>query len=679
MKLAVLLLAATAQAQPVPNIREALSCPNTRDGSQPYQVSTQQDGHLRRIVINAPNAVCNDGTPAEMYVRAAASGATEPDGPSANRWVIHLLGGSNCTEYEECAARWCGIGQWEGTLMTTKFSGNARNVDGLLGRNAVNRLGNRNQVLMKYCSSDQWQGRKSDSILRSEIDPTRVFSLHFRGATIIDAALDMLERGVPGMPRLTDATDVLWSGDSAGSSGARAHLDRVAARLRAANPNVRVRGQFEASFNPNFNGLNGIPAGDPRDPNYATKTEKFNRVSVELRNAQLDESCLAAHPNARYLCVDDAYLNLNHLTTPFFQIQDISDPLMVNGLLENGFDATPAEFARGLHDQLTQLTNIRSTAEERAAITLAPGVAARHCAVHVTFSNDDGFLGKKIPGPNNIAYSYYDVLWNWLFNLTPASVFAPKPPETPLKPAIDATCNAKAPTAPAAPTIATASSASYDFDGPVAPESIVVTFGSGLATNTVTAATTPWPTSLGGTTIQITDARGTSRAAPIYYVTPTQIAYLIPAGTAPGNATVAIGTQRHTITVAETAPGIYSANQRGTGVASATYLKVNARGQRSEGLLFNPTTLEAAPIPVAAGDQIYLLLYGTGLRGGSATATVNDIQVAVAGPVAQGQYQGLDQINLGPLPFRIGAGAKEIVIRQGDRIANIVTVAFRAQ
>ena len=65
------------------------------------------------------------------------------------------------------------------------------------------------------------------------------------------------------------------------------------------------------------------------------------------------------------------------------------------------------------------------------------------------------------------------------------------------------------------------------------------------------------------------------------------------------------------------------------------------------------------------------------MRGGPATATVGDVSVPVAGPVAQGQYQGLDQINLGPLPISIGLGQKQIIIRQGDRLTNPVTVTFR--
>jgi hypothetical protein len=175
-------------------------------------------------------------------------------GPSANRWLIHFLGGNSCKDYEECATRWCGIGQWEGTLMTTNFEADFRNTGGLFNRNGANRIADRNLVLLKYCSSDQWQGRKSNVVLRSETDPAKAYSLHFQGANIVSAIFDTLERGVTGLPKLTDATDVLLSGDSAGANGARAHADRLAARLRAANPNVRVRANFEATFDPDLNG-----------------------------------------------------------------------------------------------------------------------------------------------------------------------------------------------------------------------------------------------------------------------------------------------------------------------------------------------------------------------------------------------------------------------------------------
>lgn len=669
-------LGVIAYGQAIPNIRETNYCPNYPSGRPPLTAPANATGELRKIVINAPGAVCNDGTPAVMYVRAARPGAVEPDGPAANRWVIHFEGGGSCETFEDCGVRWCGLGYYTAEKMSTSPAREVASPGGLFGRNTVNRLGDRNLVLLNYCSSDEWQGRKSGATLRSETDPERAYSVHFQGATIVSAAFDALERGVAGMPNLTNATDVLISGDSGGAKGARAHLDRLAARLKAGNPAVRVRGMFEAALHPDFNGRQGFPAGDPRDPVYAKYAEK-HKAYVALANPQLDDSCLAAHAgDSAFLCRDPGYFPANHITTPFFQIQDVADPNQLEGVEEAG--GVPAVYSQLIHDQVLAVGDARNRAVEKAAMTATPGAVARQCGIHVTWSDNDGFLGKRIrSGPGAPAYSFYELLWNWMTGATPSSLTVPRPPATPENPAVDPICEAKAVIGPAGPAIATASSASYAFQGPVAPESIVATFGPNLAAATVVASTAPWPTTLGGVTINITDARGVSRAAPIYFVSENQVMYLVPAGTAAGTAQVSIGPQRTTLEVAAVAPGLYTANQKGSGVAAGTYLRITAQGERSEGLLFDPATQADTGVPAGATDQLYLILYGTGMRGGRATATVGGVPVPVAGPVAQGQYQGLDQINLGPLPVRIGRGQKQIVIRQGEALANLVTVTFR--
>jgi uncharacterized protein (TIGR03437 family) len=344
---------------------------------------------------------------------------------------------------------------------------------------------------------------------------------------------------------------------------------------------------------------------------------------------------------------------------------------------EAGAIFTPNQFAGAVHAELTSLTGIRNTALERANITTDPGVVGRLCGMHVTWGDDDGFLGRKMTHTDGRAYSYYELLWNWMTGQQPVNVIAPKPPETPEVPRPDAACRNGAPNV-ASPVVATASSASYDFQAPVTPDSIAVTFGSNLAAAAVTTSTIPWPTALGGVQIAVRDAASTVRQAPIYFVSPSQVLYLIPAGTVPGTAEITIGAQRFNVQVTATSPSIYAANQAGTGVAAASFLRVRS-GQQTTGLLFDPMTNAAIPIGARAGDQVYLLLYGTGMRGGPATATVGGVNVPVAGPVAQSQYPGLDQINLGPLPLAIGAGLKEIVIRQGERTSNPVTVTFRRE
>lgn len=630
------------------------------------------NGDMRRVTLTAPNAVCNDGTQAVMYVRAAKAGAVEPDGPSANRWVIHFEGGG-CETYELCAVRWCALGFYSARQMSSTYEPDSLTKGGLLNRNSVNRIADRNEVMLNYCSSDAWQGQKSDVVLQSQDDPAKSMSIHFRGGTITQAAIAALEQGVPGLPKLTDATDVLISGDSAGATAVRTHVDSIAARLKTNNPNVRVRAQMEATFYPDLNGRQGAPAGTPADPPFASKTQRYN-ADVARINPLMDESCKAAHPTeGTYLCLDNGYVELNHITTPLFQIHDIQDPSMLESLVEAGTSATTLTLSQRLSDQLAELTNIRSTAAEKASITTTPGVAARNCGVHVMWSEDDGFLGKKIrAGTGQPAYSYYDLLWNWMTGASPTAVMEPKPPASPDPPALDdAVCSAKASTSPALPAAPTASSASYDFGGPVAPESIVVTFGTNLANATAVTAKAEWDTTLGGLQVTVRDSANVSRVAPLYYVSPTQVMYLIPKGTAAGTATITLGAQTATVQVAATAPALYTANQRGTGVAAATYTRITASGARTDALINNG-------VPATAGDQIYLTLYGTGLQGGTATATVGDVNVPIAGPVAQPQYLGLDQINLGPLPLRIGYGTKAIVIRQGDAVANTVQVTFKA-
>lgn len=230
------------------------------------------------------------------------------------------------------------------------------------------------------------------------------------------------------------------------------------------------------------------------------------------------------------------------------------------------------------------------------------------------------------------------------------------------------------------------SSASYLADRPLAPEMIAAGFGAGLAASLAVNAAPTLPTELNGTRVEVTDSRGATRLAGLFAVAPAQVNFLVPAGTATGTATIKVrsGTGHEvtgTAQIAATSPGIYSANQRGSGVAAAFALTVPASGERSQTLLFDPNSL--APVPVdlgSPGDQVFLILFGTGIRGltGAASATVGGEIVPVLGAVPQGQFPGLDQVNIGPLPRSLaGRGEAPIVIRVDGQAANPVTVSVR--
>jgi len=77
-----------------------------------------------------------------------------------------------------------------------------------------------------------------------------------------------------------------------------------------------------------------------------------------------------------------------------------------------------------------------------------------------------------------------------------------------------------------------------NWTGFVAPGSIAAGFGVNIATQMTVATSLPLSTTLGSTTVTITDSKGVSTPAPIYMVSDGQVNYMVPATVALGAATV---------------------------------------------------------------------------------------------------------------------------------------------
>ncbi len=229
------------------------------------------------------------------------------------------------------------------------------------------------------------------------------------------------------------------------------------------------------------------------------------------------------------------------------------------------------------------------------------------------------------------------------------------------------------------------SAASFE-EGSVAPESIVAGYGVGLASATEAAAGTDLPESLANVTVRVTDRNGVARLAKLFFVSPGQINFLIPAGTAIGAARVTVlsGGQvvaEGTVPIRAVAPALFSANADGQGVAAALSGRVPQGGTLVIAPIFECPSGRCVPIPVdfgAAGDFVYLSLFGSGIRGRGnqdiIEVYIDGEQVEVLGAAPQGQYPGLDQVNI-TLPRRfIGRGEVEIDMSVGDAFANLVNV-----
>ncbi|MGH9841385.1 MAG: family 10 glycosylhydrolase [Blastocatellia bacterium] len=229
------------------------------------------------------------------------------------------------------------------------------------------------------------------------------------------------------------------------------------------------------------------------------------------------------------------------------------------------------------------------------------------------------------------------------------------------------------------------------YCGPrLAPESIVAAFGSSLASGTQVANTLPLPTMLGSTGVMLKDIAGLERLAPLFFVSPAQVNYLIPKEAAFGPATVAVTNGNTTFTgsanIARVSPAIFTANTDGRGVPAAILLRVlNGGAQITEPVAqFNAMQNRFVVRPIdlgPEGDQAFLILFATGVRGRSSLANVTvriggmPAEVSYAGP--QGSLAGLDQLNI-RLPRNLaGRGDVEVVLLVENYVANVVQINVR--
>jgi uncharacterized protein (TIGR03437 family) len=174
------------------------------------------------------------------------------------------------------------------------------------------------------------------------------------------------------------------------------------------------------------------------------------------------------------------------------------------------------------------------------------------------------------------------------------------------------------------------------------------------------------------------DAFGVERPAPLYYVSPSQIDYLIPAGTAGGKAVAVVKSGSQTtgaavLDVEQAAPGLFTV--AGGNSAAALIQRVKGDGTQTIEALTTPIDLSPAT------DQVFLNLFGTGIRGRSsisavtATAGGQALTVSYAGP--QNSFAGLDQVNV-LLPRSLaGSGSVEIALAVDGWDANKVTINVR--
>jgi uncharacterized protein (TIGR03437 family) len=233
-------------------------------------------------------------------------------------------------------------------------------------------------------------------------------------------------------------------------------------------------------------------------------------------------------------------------------------------------------------------------------------------------------------------------------------------------------------------------SATFASGASVAPGSIVSGFGSKLAASSAAPQSLPLPITLANTAVNVIDAAGTLRASGLYLVSPGQVNFVMDPLTVTGPALILV--QNGTGTVASgavevdnVAPGLFSANSTGSGVAAGQVLRsVNGVTSTEQMAVYDVPTSAWLPVPIKldATDLVFLALYGTGIRNRASISdvrvTINSITVPVTYAGPQSQSPGLDQLNIGPLPLSLqGSGIVNIRVSIGNSVANAVTVQIQ--
>ncbi len=237
----------------------------------------------------------------------------------------------------------------------------------------------------------------------------------------------------------------------------------------------------------------------------------------------------------------------------------------------------------------------------------------------------------------------------------------------------------------------TVSAASFSRSA-LAVEGIAAAFGSGLATGMQAAASLPLPNQLAGTTVSISDSSGVERLAPLFFVSPQQVNYQIPAEITPGGVAVTITSGDGAVSfgverVRSVAPSIFTANANGSGVPAGVAVRVRGGIQtflpiaRLDNTL-NPPQFVPAPIDLGpAGDQVVLVLFGAGVR---KRPDLSAVKMTIGGLETQPDYAGvapgfvgLDQINSLIPRSLAGRGVVDVIVRADGATANTVRIAIR--
>jgi len=202
----------------------------------------------------------------------------------------------------------------------------------------------------------------------------------------------------------------------------------------------------------------------------------------------------------------------------------------------------------------------------------------------------------------------------------------------------------------------------------LAPGSIATLFGAGLDNARVVLA----------------DAKGSTYDARVFFSGPGQINFKVPDNLPVGGAVVRVvrdGVTQNSAgaVIGEVEPGLFTAAADGKGLAAGIATIVAGEGSRQTQFLarYEGGQWVGIPVAVPAGGSAVLSLFGTGIRNSTrVSAKVKGVAADVLYSGAQGEFDGLDQVNV-LLPAGLaGSGEVDVELTVAGKASNVVRVVL---
>jgi len=250
---------------------------------QGFQANGAATKYVMTDAAKTSDALCLDGTPGAYYHQPGS-------GSGVNKWYIHHQGGGWCESLDDCLSRsTTDLGSSKAYPATADLGGGYFATD-----QASNPLMyNWNHVFMRYCDGASFSGNNAT------VQVHKGAALHWRGMHIREAiSADLFaNRG------LSEASDLVVSGCSAGGLATFLHTDQWCDALHATNPASKCVGLPDSGFFLDFQ--------DPSvscSPDSALVEPLLGRTvdgdyhcglkwtfSIQNATAGINQDCVAAH------------------------------------------------------------------------------------------------------------------------------------------------------------------------------------------------------------------------------------------------------------------------------------------------------------------------------------------------------------------------------------------------